>query len=244
MRYLLATACTAGVVLSLARSATAKGLPAPVALSETKALLVAGGQLKANSVAPIEDGGPAGVPVESAAAHYTPSASPRPQLSVANKSRLDDKRSKLATGLTNPIVVSASSYRVRSGENFAEIRVHRSTQSDTDTPFVWWTEADSAKPGIDYVPQDKVTQSFPKRKVTTSFFVKLVPNVSRPQPEVFYIAIADARRPFAFGQIARASVWLPMSDNRSAAVAARGGDGSPVGLLSRVKPASLPAAGD
>ena len=41
MRCVLATACTVVLVLSLARSATAKGLPAPVALSETKALLVA-----------------------------------------------------------------------------------------------------------------------------------------------------------------------------------------------------------
>jgi hypothetical protein len=97
----------------------------------------------------------------------------------------------------------------------------------SDTRVVWWTEAASAKPGIDYVPQGKVTQSFPKGKSSTSFFIKLVPNASRAQPEVFYIAIAEVRHvssahhSASLSQVARAAVWLPRDDERSTAVAAR-----------------------
>jgi hypothetical protein len=80
---------------------------------------------------------------------------------------------------------------------------------------VWWTEASSAKPGIDYVHQGKAIQSFPKGKSSTSFFVKLVPKSSRTQPEVFYIAIAEAGRSASSGQVARAAVWLPTNRNQS-----------------------------
>jgi serine/threonine protein kinase len=140
---------------------------------------------------------------------------PVPQSQVVNNIRRDVNRPKLPTALTNPPVVPASNYTVRSGERFAEIRVHRSSRLGSNTPFVWWTEAASAKPGIDYVHQGKAIQSFPKGKSSTSFFVKLVPKASRTQPEVFYIAIAAAGRGASSGQVARAAVWLPTNHDQS-----------------------------
>jgi serine/threonine protein kinase len=122
---------------------------------------------------------------------------------------------KLTSELTNRHWVSASDSMVRAGERFAEIRIHRSSRMGSDIPLVWWTEAASAKPGIDYVPQGKAIQSFPKGKSTTSFFVKLFPTAFRTRPEVFYIAIAAPARG-TLGQIARAAVWLPTNDSQSA----------------------------
>jgi serine/threonine protein kinase len=118
-------------------------------------------------------------------------------------------RTRIQSEMIHPITVSARDYEVRSGEHFAEIRVHRSSGLHTETPFVWWTEAASAKPGVDYVPQAKVTQSFPKSKSSTSFFVKLLPTASRARPEVFYIAIAEASGGASLGQVAHAAIWLP-----------------------------------
>jgi hypothetical protein len=88
---------------------------------------------------------------------------------------------------------------------------------------MWWTEAASAKPGVDYVPQGKVVQVFPKGKTSTSFFVKLVPTASRTQPEVFYIAIAEAGRGGQSGQVTRSAVWLPTTHDHSYAMATHGG---------------------
>ena len=105
-------------------------------------------------------------------------------------------------------MVAASDYSILPGDHFAEIRVHRSTQQRGNNEFVWWTEAASAKPGVDYVQQGKVTQAFPKGKSSTSFFVKLVPKASRTQREVFYVAIAEAGRGPSSGQVARAAIWL------------------------------------
>jgi serine/threonine protein kinase len=115
--------------------------------------------------------------------------------------------------MNHPTAVSASDYEVRPGERFAEIRVHRPPGLRGDVPFVWWTEAASAKPGVDYVQQAKVTQSFPTGKSSTSFFVKLLPRASRNRPEVFYVAIGDATGGPSLGRIVHAAVWLPSNDS-------------------------------
>jgi hypothetical protein len=136
----------------------------------------------------------------------------------------DGSRARLSPQTNHPIAVSARDYEVRPGERFAEIRVHRSPELRGDVPFVWWTEAASAKPGVDYVQQAKVTQSFPSGKSSTSFFVKLLPEASRNRPEVFYVAIGDAAGSASLGQIVHAAVWLPtnaaepLSTPRTAAV--------------------------
>ena len=182
-------------------------------------------------------------PQEAAAAVNASPATPLPQSPVANDTRRDVSQSKLPPELPNPILVTANSYKVRSGEHFAEIRVHRSARLGSDRRFVWWTEAASAKPGVDYVPQEKAMQSFPMGKSSTSFFVKLVPNASRAQPEVFYVAIAEAHHPSSPGQVTRAAVWLPPNDEHSAAVAARN-DISTAGAAGSVKPMSRSTGAD
>jgi hypothetical protein len=81
-------------------------------------------------------------------------------------------------------------YQVQPGQHFAEIRVHRPAHAHGDAPLTWWTEPASAKPGVDYVNQAKVSQSFPKGHDSMSVFVKLLPEAKRSQPELFYIAVA------------------------------------------------------
>jgi serine/threonine protein kinase len=192
--------------------------------------VAAGAQLNTGPVPTLEGAGllAASVAMDAAplspAALNTPSPTSETPSQVVNNTRRDVNRPKLPTALTSSLVVSAGNYTVRSGERFAEIRVHRSSRLGSDTPFVWWTEAASAKPGIDYVHQGKAIQSFPKGKSSTSFFVKLVPKASRTQPEVFYIAIAAAGRGALSDQVARAAVWLPSAlPNRGAPAAMENG---------------------
>jgi serine/threonine protein kinase len=188
-------------------------------------------------------------PQEAAAAVNASPATQPPQSPVANDMSRDVSHSKLPPELPNPILVTANSYKVRSGEHFAEIRVHRSARLGTDRRFIWWTEAATAKPGVDYVPQEKAMQSFPMGKSSTSFFVKLVPNASRAQREVFYVAIAEARHnTSSAGQVTtRAAIWLPPNDEHSAAVAAQNDmstAGSTDGAAGSVKPMSRPTGAD
>jgi len=143
-----------------------------------------------------------------------PPQSTETQQTAADEPRRSANRRASSAALTQPPVVSEGKYTVRSGEHFAEIRVHRAGRSDGNTRFVWWTEAASAKPGVDYVPQGKAVQYIPRGKSATSFFVKLMPTALRTQPEMFYIAIAAAGRG-ASGEIERTAVWLPTNKDQS-----------------------------
>ena len=84
-----------------------------------------------------------------------------------------------------------SEYQVQPGQHFAEIRVHRPAHAGHNAALTWWTEPASAKPGVDYVSQGKVSQVFPKGEDSMSVFVKLLPRAKRSQSEVFYVAVAD-----------------------------------------------------
>jgi serine/threonine protein kinase len=164
----------------------------------------------------IKDPATAGSGAANAAPYATPPQAPESQQRLLNNRGHDANRPKQPTAsAARPVLVSASNYTVRSGEHFAEIRVHRSSVVQRDTKFVWWTEAASAKPGIDYVHQGKVIQSFPKGRNSTSFFVKLVPKASRARREVFYVAIAEAGHDASADPVARAMVWLPMNQDQS-----------------------------
>jgi serine/threonine protein kinase len=172
-------------------------------------------------VATNQNGAPA---VADSAVHAVPSTAPPrtaegpPRLS-GNPGHGGTGRPKQSAGPDRPLLVSAGNHTVRSDEHFAEIRVRRSSLSSSDTQFVWWTEAASAKPGIDYVHQSKVIQSFPKGKKSMSFFIKLVPRASRARREVFYVAIAEAGRGASADPVARAAVWLPVNQDHSQAAA-------------------------
>jgi serine/threonine protein kinase len=99
-------------------------------------------------------------------------------------------------------------YQVQPGEHFAEIRVHRPANAGRDAALVWWTEPASAKPGVDYVSQAKVSQLFPAGQDSMSVFVKLLPKTKRTAPEVFYVAAThegDTRS----GDIIHTAVRLP-----------------------------------
>jgi serine/threonine protein kinase len=164
------------------------------------------------SAATIQDRTPAaGSGVRSAAPSTAAPQAPESQPKLSHNRGHDAGRPKPPPASDRPLLVSAGNYTVHAGEHFAEIRVRRSTLLRSNTEFAWWTEAASAKPGIDYVHQGKVIHSFPKGKNSTSFFIKLVPRALRARPEVFYVAIAEAGRSASADPVARAAVWLPMN---------------------------------
>lgn len=107
------------------------------------------------------------------------------------------------------IRIAAGSYRIGRGGNFAEIRILRSLGTTDDVGFEWWTESSTAKPGIDYVDPNRVTQSLPKGRRSASLFIRLVPNVSRKLPVQFYVVIGNPSGGASIGNVARASVVLP-----------------------------------
>jgi serine/threonine protein kinase len=106
------------------------------------------------------------------------------------------------------ISISADGYKMRSGQKFAEIHVRRSSGSEGDTSFAWWTEPSTAEPGVDYVAQDRITQRLPRGKRMASLFIRLTPNPARTQSAVFYVVIGEPGNGASLGR-ARTAVQLP-----------------------------------
>ena len=142
-----------------------------------------------------------------------PSVGSMPPFQPEGPANLDPKSTNLSAR-SHGITMLPEDYQVQPGQHFAEIRVRRPANVRNDGPLVWWTEAASAKPGVDYVGQAKVTQSFPKGKDSMSFFVKLLPKATRTHGGVFYIAVADKSDKHA-GQITHTAVHLPSSRTSS-----------------------------
>jgi serine/threonine protein kinase len=113
-----------------------------------------------------------------------------------------------ASGESGTISLTAATHRVRWNDNFAELRVVRSDGPDGDASFVWWTSADSAKPGEDFIAQGRTTQFFPKGRRATSLFVRIMPNASRKSAQVFYVVIGESRGA-SLGPVARTAIWIP-----------------------------------
>jgi serine/threonine protein kinase len=141
-------------------------------------------------------------------AQSRPAAQPAAPAGIA---RNDPARAAAHKPKSNKISISAGTYKIRPRDNFAEIRVRRSTDADGDTSFVWWTEPSTAVEGSDYVPQSRVTQILPKGRSATSLFIKIIPNASRKHSAVFYVAIGDPSNGATLGNVARTAILLPPS---------------------------------
>jgi serine/threonine protein kinase len=142
---------------------------------------------------------------DSAAQSSTPSPPSKPAVMVGAERGEADLVSRAAGG----IVLPERTYSVPPRQDFAEIRIRRSPGSAGDARFNWWTEAASAQPGTDFVPQEPVTRYFASGTRTASLFVKVLPNDSRKRPEVFYVDVADLSNGNNPPPIARVAVALP-----------------------------------
>jgi serine/threonine protein kinase len=142
----------------------------------------------AAAAAPAAASAPAAAPTaaDSAAQSSTPSPPSKPVMVGAERGDAD-----LVSRAAGGIVLPRRTYSVPPRQDFVEIRIRRSAGSAGDARFNWWTEAASAQPGTDFVPQEPVTRDFASGTRTASLFVKVLPNDSRKRPEVFYVDVAD-----------------------------------------------------
>jgi len=136
---------------------------------------------------------------------------PLQKVTFAVTTKGDAARTALHKEKLKKLSISADTYRIRSRDNFAEIHVRRSSGLDRNTTFVWWTEPSSAKPGIDYVPQARMTQLLPKGRQLASLFIRIIPNASRKRSAMFYVNIGDPSEGTTVGHLARTAILLPPS---------------------------------
>jgi serine/threonine protein kinase len=121
----------------------------------------------------------------------------------------DEERARVRSESINTIKIGARSYFIRSGWNFAEIRVHRSFGFEDGATFEWWTEPGSAQAGFDYVPQTRTTHVFFKGLRGASIFVKVLANPARKSARVFYVVIGNPSKGNSLGSVTRTAIQLP-----------------------------------
>ena len=121
----------------------------------------------------------------------------------------DQERATVRRVSVNTIAIGARSYFIRSGLNFAEIRVRRSFGFEDDATFEWWTEPGSAQAGLDYVPQIRTTHAFFRGLRGASIFVKVLANPARRSARVFYVVIGNPSKGNSLGSVTRTAIQLP-----------------------------------
>jgi serine/threonine protein kinase len=135
-------------------------------------------------------------------------ASNREQLTTVSGAR-DTPIAPPRFATATQISLSADTYRVHSDEHFVEINVWRSNESRGNSSFVWWTEAASARPGSDFVPQPRTTQLFLNGRHSAKLFVRILPNQTRTRTQMFYVRIATPSAGYSLGPMTRATVLVP-----------------------------------
>jgi serine/threonine protein kinase len=148
--------------------------------------------------------------IDSAADSDSDDAPPAAEAKAPAKSEVKARAASASRPIdkTEKIGMTAPAYAYRSGEKFAEIRVHRSTGSKGATSFQWWTEAATALAGTDFAPQAPATVFFPSGVRTVSLFIKLLPNASRKRTAQLYVVLGNTSSGSALSSISKASISL------------------------------------
>jgi serine/threonine protein kinase len=106
---------------------------------------------------------------------------------------------------------AAASYDVAAGEPAARIVVRRLGSTDGELSFIWWTEAASAQPDVDYAELGRRIEKIPSGADKITLFVPIISNPRRGQPSRFYVALDNTGAAASAGVVApdtRAEVTL------------------------------------
>lgn len=213
----LLTALIAGLGLWAAFSHTkpeSKGIGTPVAPQAQLSLPrsappIPGKQINSANVEAPPQPAPIGFAVQSVLQPLQPAAVPSHEQPASENVRRGSAAAASHPAAAEQITLSADTYRVRSGERFAEINVRRSNESRGNSSFVWWTEASSARPGSDFVSQNRTTQLFLKTRHSAKLFIRIVPNPARTRTQMFYVRIGDPSAGYLLGPVTRAAILIP-----------------------------------
>ena len=114
------------------------------------------------------------------------------------------------SGMREPTLeMTDEAYDVPESDPVARITVRRSGNLKGDLRFAWWTEEDSAKAGVDFVPFGHRIEQFMDGQDSVTLLISIVPDPARLAPKRFYVSIADAGDGLALGPLTRTRVTIP-----------------------------------
>ena len=115
---------------------------------------------------------------------------------------------------------AAASYDVAAGEPAARITVRRVGSTEGELSFIWWTEAGSARPDVDYAELGRRVEKIPSGADKITLFVPIISNPQRDRPSRFYVAL-DNSGPARSADSAGAAA-IAATDTRAAVTIDRG----------------------
>jgi hypothetical protein len=87
---------------------------------------------------------------------------------------------------------AAESYDVADGDPAARIVVRRVGSKQGELSFVWWTEAESAEPDVDYASFGRRIEHIPSGQDKITVYVPIISNPLRRTSSQFHVALDDA----------------------------------------------------
>jgi hypothetical protein len=108
------------------------------------------------------------------------------------------------------VAFAAPSYAVSVGDPAARIVVQRLGNPDGELSFVWWTEAASAEPDVDYASLGARTEHMASGQDRMTVYIPIISNPLRTQTTQFHVALVDGsgHRLDGNAQSARATVTI------------------------------------
>jgi hypothetical protein len=89
------------------------------------------------------------------------------------------------------VAFAAHSYAVSAGDPAARIVVQRLGNPEGELSFVWWTEAASAEPDVDYASLGARTEHMASGQDKMTVYIPIISNPLRTQTTQFHVALVD-----------------------------------------------------
>jgi Ser/Thr protein kinase RdoA (MazF antagonist) len=90
------------------------------------------------------------------------------------------------------VAFAAQSYAVGAGDPAARIVIRRLGKPEGELSFVWWTEAASAEPDVDYASLGARTEHMASGQDKLTVYVPIISNSLRTRTTQFHVALVDA----------------------------------------------------
>lgn len=119
------------------------------------------------------------------------------------------KKALVAASAISTVSFAATIFRITGSGKFAEIRIIRSNAAAAQDSFVWWTEAGSAIPGVDFVLQPRMRQFFLKGSHSAKLFVKILPNLARKHSVEIILGLSEPSKGTKLGVFTHARIVIP-----------------------------------
>jgi serine/threonine protein kinase len=118
------------------------------------------------------------------------------------------------TSAEPPVAFASQSYTVSATDPAARIVVQRNAGATGDLNFVWWTEADTAQPDVDYASLGTHSERLPSGQERMTVYVPIISNPLRHETTQFQVVMTESSSHRGTGSAVKARATVTIEGNR------------------------------